>query len=77
MLKSGKVLKYFRVHSKQIDILKKRLDLNMYQFGTSAYDCINMQISKVLYTRLKVSKINIGSINDNYIFLPNLRNIRH
>lgn len=46
----------------------------MYQFGTSAYDCINMQISKVLYTRLKVSKINIGSINDNYIFLPNLYN---
>lgn len=49
----------------------------MYQFGTSTYGCINMQISKVLYTRLKVSKINIGSIHDNYIFLPNLRNIRH
>lgn len=75
MLKSGNFLKYFRVHSTQIDIFKKRLDL--YQFGTSTYDCINMQISKALYTRLKVSKINIGSIHDNYIFLPNLRNIRH
>lgn len=40
----------------------------MYQFGTSTYDYINMQISKVLYTRLKVSKINIGSIHDNYIY---------
>lgn len=26
-----------------------------------------MEISKVLYTRLNVSKINIGSIHDNYI----------
>lgn len=74
MLNSGNVLKCFRVHSKQIDIFKR---LDLYQFGTSTYDCMNMQISKVLYARLNVSKMNIGSIHDNYIFLPNLRNIRH
>lgn len=75
MLNSGNVLKYFRVHSKQIYIFKKSRFISIWNKYVWLYK--HADFESIIYARLNVSKINIGSIHDNYIFLPNLRNIRH